>query len=606
MAGNQVRVGFGVSGVGKASSDLDRMKDKFEKLQKQGAKGFAIGVGAGVAVGAIGLISTAASQLTNVLGDSIAAALEEEVSIQKLGTSLRANVANWDGNTKAIERVVTAQMALGFSDDEQRDSLAKLVAATHDVTKALAIQRTAMDLARFKGISLADATDALTKVEAGSFRVLKSLGIVLKDGATQTEALAAVQAVARGQAEAYAKTNSGKLLISQVKVGEAMEKFGGSIMPLVADATALAADKITELSDAYTRLSGLVADTADVVKEETGVQLDLSLLFMSFPALIGATADAYKDLRDAISGTVDPSKVTGAALRDDWRAVDGTIGEAAGSIGDSLGDDGVGGSFQDVTGEARAMRRMALKASEDMRDSFANTQEAMSETAQSMIDDFFDPIEIRSELMDTRAQLRADEETLRLAKGKGEHRNATEDIIQDLDDQATALIDLGKKGKLTRKDVLKFEKDTRAAYHKMGIEVPKDVLKIFAALEKLAGLKAGAIDISFSIPHRPGTGHLEFASGGVVPGRTGEPQLAIVHGGETVIPTGQPGYAGLSAGLSASGGVSASVSVTVVVNPSMGMTPGDGRAFGEAAGPALVAWMQRNGHLSRTASPMRG
>ena len=31
-----------------------------------------------------------------------------------------------------------------------------------------------------------------------------------------------------------------------------------------------------------------------------------------------------------------------------------------------------------------------------------------------------------------------------------------------------------------------------------------------------------------------------FASGGVVPGPLGAPQLAVVHGGETIIPAGRP------------------------------------------------------------------
>ena len=42
----------------------------------------------------------------------------------------------------------------------------------------------------------------------------------------------AVQKVATGQADAYAKTNAGKLLASQIKVSEAMEKFGNPNLPI--------------------------------------------------------------------------------------------------------------------------------------------------------------------------------------------------------------------------------------------------------------------------------------------------------------------------------------------------------------------------------------
>lgn len=218
----------------KISSPLDKLRDKFDLLGKnKGAQAVLTGVGVGAGISAFNLLSSAVSGTVDFLKDAVAAGMEEEASIAKLTASLRANVPEWDGRTDAIERTMAAQINLGFSDDEQRTSLALLVAATKDAGKALDIQRTAMDLARFKGISLAEATEALTKVEAGSYRILKSLGVVLKDGATQTEALAAVQKVAAGQAADYASTTSGKLLVAQTKFGEKMDELGTMLLPVV-------------------------------------------------------------------------------------------------------------------------------------------------------------------------------------------------------------------------------------------------------------------------------------------------------------------------------------------------------------------------------------
>jgi len=129
----------------------------------------------------------------------VRSAIDDEASVQRLTSALRANVAGWDGNLDAINKNIEAGMRLGFTDDDLRESLAFLTGATHDIGKAQEIQSTAMDLARFKGIDLKSATEALVKVEAGRFRILASLGIQLKAGATQTEALAAVQAIAAGQ-----------------------------------------------------------------------------------------------------------------------------------------------------------------------------------------------------------------------------------------------------------------------------------------------------------------------------------------------------------------------------------------------------------------------
>ena len=71
---NQVRVGVGVTGASKASSDLDRFRDKFTNLQKQGAKGLAIGAGIGVFNAGVGLATEALGGLTSAFFDSIKAA----------------------------------------------------------------------------------------------------------------------------------------------------------------------------------------------------------------------------------------------------------------------------------------------------------------------------------------------------------------------------------------------------------------------------------------------------------------------------------------------------------------------------------------------------
>jgi hypothetical protein len=173
--------------------------------------------------------------------------MADEQSRARLNTSLKANITVYNGTESAIERVLKARMSLGFSDDEQRDSLARIVIATKDYQKALEVQAAAMDLARLKNISLSDATDALVKVEGGSFRILKSLGIVLKDGATAQDALTAVQKAAAGQASAYADTLSGKVLVAQVKVDESMETLGSKTAPAFASAMSFLGDVVDNI-----------------------------------------------------------------------------------------------------------------------------------------------------------------------------------------------------------------------------------------------------------------------------------------------------------------------------------------------------------------------
>jgi uncharacterized protein YigA (DUF484 family) len=237
---------------------------------------FKQGIAQGLGIGAFNTLGAAIQQVTSYLGDSVRAYREDEASQAKLRTSLQANVPAWNGNADAIERVLADRIKLGFSDDEQRDSLARLVAITHDVTKALDIQRTAMDLARLKNVSLADATELLGKVAGGNVGILKRYGISIGKNVSATEALAAVQKLTAGQAEAFAQTSEGKVVVAQTRAAEASEKFGkvldklatiaqeASVGPLEALATVLdgvdvaANQSTTSIDDQATALEGLL------------------------------------------------------------------------------------------------------------------------------------------------------------------------------------------------------------------------------------------------------------------------------------------------------------------------------------------------------------
>jgi hypothetical protein len=209
------------------------------------------GVGMGIGMGALNLATDAVGAFVGQLDDAAKAYREDQASQVKLGQALKNNVANWNGNTDAIEQVIGAQMRLGFGDEEQRDSLSKLVGSTKDITEAQKWQVAAMDLARLKGIDLASATDMMMKASQGNFKALKSVGISLDKNATSADAYAAIMGVAGGQAEAFANTSEGKQLAAQNKVGEAWERIGGVVdqisqvvMPLLADAFQVVVDVI--------------------------------------------------------------------------------------------------------------------------------------------------------------------------------------------------------------------------------------------------------------------------------------------------------------------------------------------------------------------------
>lgn len=260
----------------RVSSGLDRIRDKFDQLGKsKGAQSILSGVGLGAGVAAFGLLDRAISGTFDAIGGLVKNAQEEETGITRLGAALQANIPNWDGNTDAIERQIAKREDLAFSDDALRESLAGLVGATGDLNKAFEIQSTAMDLARYKGISLQEASEALTKVEAGSYRILKSLGIALKDGASQTEALAAVQKVAGGQAEAYGQKSQAAFERAQIKINDAMEEITTQALPVLTDLANTFTDKVIPAAQDFVGtiqdVLSPVAKVNDLLKDQGGL-----------------------------------------------------------------------------------------------------------------------------------------------------------------------------------------------------------------------------------------------------------------------------------------------------------------------------------------------
>lgn len=428
------------------------------------------------------------------------------MSIQKLGTSLKANVADFDGNTSAIERTLQARMKLGFSDDEQRDSLSKLVIATHDVNKALDIQRTAMDLARLKGISLADASAALVKVEGGQFRALKALGIVLKDGATATDALAAVQKAAKGQAEEYANTNAGKLLVSQVKVGEAMEKFGAVTMPLVAEATSFAADKLTEFSGVADVVTGKTELTTHSIS-------DLGRATTGQLPILGNIVNWALDFADSLDGTVKHVDTFAGKIEDDMTLSGGAIKTFANDWG-SVKDDVMSSNKQIVR-------------------SFEDSVKLITDAINVLVDDGYDSVITHDRLMTDEHERNAVKRTLDTKKQNAEERLALRSRMHELDKAITEeRIMLLEAGQLSAKEQAALLADLKTKLNASTGSAKAAIQSLINKIKEFGKITAPGVGI---IVHAPGHGPLEFDEGGRVPGPVGAPVNAVVHGGEEVL-----------------------------------------------------------------------
>ncbi len=233
------------TGASQVTGDLKGIQLQAETTNAtlaQIGRGLQFGVGLGAGFAAFTIASRAAQEFTSFIGESVTAAKNLEAAEAGLNASLAANVPAFNGNKDAIEAATSAGERLGFTNLDLLASYTRIVAATHDVATAVQVQAVALDLARFKSISLQDATDSLINIEGGRYRALAALGIVLEKGTTQTEALAAVEKVAGGQAEAFAATSAGAFARLDVAVESLKEHVGAP------------------LADAFAHLAGGVVD----------------------------------------------------------------------------------------------------------------------------------------------------------------------------------------------------------------------------------------------------------------------------------------------------------------------------------------------------------
>lgn len=249
---NDVRIGVGVKDT--ASSALDKIRDKFDQLgASKGAQSILMGVGLAAGQMAFNALGRAASAAGDLITGSVDAAKQQEVASAKLDQALRNNGSSYAANADAIEEVTRKGVDLGFNDDLITDGMARLVSATGSVSKAAYAMGIAQDLARLKGISLEEATLALTSIEGGRFRALATLGIVLQKGATVEDALSAVRAKASGQAEAFAKTETGAWDRVGAKWDQAQEQLGNALMPILTDLGTLIGDNMPQWLESFGR-----------------------------------------------------------------------------------------------------------------------------------------------------------------------------------------------------------------------------------------------------------------------------------------------------------------------------------------------------------------
>ena len=326
------RILFLLDARNRVSKEVSKVRKDLTGIQKD-AKSAGGGMGALTSafgtsrLAMVGVAGVAGAVILGLKGAADAAAGEER-NIARLTTSLKTNAIGFNGNIASIEKVISQRERLAFSDDDLRSSLAQLVGSFRSVDMALDRPRLAMDLARFANIDLETAGDALIKIHAGNFRALKSLGISTKDVTNENQALAKIQRIVTGQAEAYGKTATGSWEATNIAISDAVEDIGRAALPAMKDLAGVARNTLVPALELVAGATGFVGKAIGWLAEQLRGASQGSQQ-MAFSLAENAKAGHYS-AQVALAGMVPAfTYMTNAAAQ-----VTTTFGQMTGATGD--------------------------------------------------------------------------------------------------------------------------------------------------------------------------------------------------------------------------------------------------------------------------------
>jgi hypothetical protein len=311
----------------------------------------------GVNLGAIALGGAAvggAVALGKALFDMGKLAAAEEVGIAKLGAAVKASGGDWGVAEAAIESYLAAELKRTALDDgDGREAIARLTTTTGDYKTALDLMGLAQDLAAAKGISLSSAAEIVGKVHEGNTGVLSRYGITLAEGATATEAIAAMQSAFAGQAEAYGNTQEGASKKFDIALGNLKETIGGMVLPVMTALMTILADlamqampiveaAIQAAQPVFETVFGWIQDNVvPILTEVVGYVVDhwpeiyatieavMTTVWEIIKTLWGYIEETITNVMDIVQGVI--RTVTGL-IAGDWDEVWGGIEESFGGV----------------------------------------------------------------------------------------------------------------------------------------------------------------------------------------------------------------------------------------------------------------------------------
>jgi len=512
---------------------VEDMKPAFQKMAAIGTAGFA------AITGEIGfaLKAFAESQAQLARVDQILNNLFEQDKIKGFGDSYE------EAQKKVRDFGASLQALGGIGDETAAEGLAKLAQITGDYTKAAKAATLAADVATYKQIDYGTAVDIVGKVLNGNVAILKKYGIEVDENMSKEEAMAALTEKVGGQYQAFGKTIEGQTAILKQSFGDIQENIGAAFLPIlqqVLDKIKPVIDKIVAWTAAHPELvknimlaglalSGLIAvlGTLGLVLPAviTGIEMmtgPLGLVMIAIGLLTGyimthqeqvkkwaqalidfknqALAwflEKWQEISDYFTNTLWP------AIQLIWQVIAQTLGPSLERLWTTISTK-LWPALQQLWQQVGPILTPALKIFAEivgvvLLGAFLVITKAITETVNVLVQVLTWLIQIGTWIS---------EQGMKLFTGIASAILSVVDAFKQLYEWAE---------------------------------------KAWQKVQQFGGKVGGGVS---GVTGKIGD-FLGFDTGGVVPGPIGSPQLAVVHGGETILPTHKGGFAlaGAAAGM---------------------------------------------------------
>jgi hypothetical protein len=322
-----------IATFGAVNGELDKMEEK----------GLLAGRSLGSLQSASKYAGAALMGLAGVFGVFAVASVKETLSVEDAQTKLEVAIQNTGVSFKTakpyVDQQVAAMNALGFSTQDVYGALSTMTAATQSPSLALQELGVAADLARFKGISLAQAGDILARASMGQARGLADLGLAINKtipkNASFAQIMALVEERTKGTAYAFSKTTTGALQVAQVQFKNLETQLGTALLPILNKVLAWFNTK--GIKDIKAFFSFLQTHTS-LLKLIVGTLATIWAVgkVVAFIDMLKKVADAWKAIRTAALGAGAAETAANAegavgGAASGTAAVEGTIVSALGA-----------------------------------------------------------------------------------------------------------------------------------------------------------------------------------------------------------------------------------------------------------------------------------